>query len=136
MAKGLVKTEDNTALIKTAIDGKVSSKELGAMLSKLNSSEENEITAEYMKIEPGESVRAWFMEMTSIKSIADGAQEGDMSPAARFAMEDGSFTINADAVIVSTVSKLKKPTPLEILCTGTAGTPTRKYKTFKIIELN
>jgi hypothetical protein len=137
MAK--VETKDkavsSTELIKKAEDQSISSKELGGMLSQLNSSEENEITAEYLKIEVGESVRVWFVEMTEIKSIAEDAKPGDMNPAVRLMNEDGSFAINADTVIVSTCSKLKGRTPLEIICTGTAGTKTRTYKTYKIIQL-
>lgn len=114
----------------------ISAKAMGAMLANLQSNEENEITADYLKIEPGESVRVFFLEMTEIKSISDNAQEGDMSPAVRLVNEDGSFAINADTVIVSTCSRLKKPTPLEIICTGKGGSKTREYKTFKIIVLS
>ncbi len=127
---------DNTKQLKRVEEGNISGKELGAMLGQLNSSDENEITAEYLKLEPGEKIRVFFLEMTEIKSIADDAKPGDMSPAVRFVNEDGSYAINADTVIVSTCSRLKKVTPLEIICTGTGGSALRKYKTYKIIELN
>ena len=124
------------ALAKIEQGESVSAKDMGALLKGLKANEENEITADYLKIEPGESVRVFFLEMTEIKSIADNAKEGDMSPAVRLVNEDGSFAINADTVIVSTCSRLKKPTPLEIICTGKGGSKTREYKTFKIIVLS
>ena len=138
MAKEVKEKEVNaTALLKKVEAGEtLSSKELGAMLSKLNASDENEITADYLAIEVGEQVRVFFVEMTEIKSIKADAKDGDMSPAVRFVNEDGSFAINADAVIVSTCSKLKKITPLQITCTGKGGTKGREYKNFKIIALD
>lgn len=114
----------------------ISSTEMGAILKGMQANPENEITADYLKIEPGESVRVFFVEMTEIKSIREGASDGEMSPAVRLVNEDGSFAINADTVIVSTCSRLKKPTPLEIVCTGKGGSKQREYKTFKIIVLS
>src|ERR1700747_3502967 len=111
MAKEKKDETTANALDKVNAGETVSAKELGAMLGKLNSDQENEITAEYLKIEPGEEVRVFFAEMTEIKSLAANAQPGDMSPAVRLINEDGTFSINADAVIVSTCSRLKKPTP-------------------------
>ena len=69
------------ALAKIEAGESISAKEMGSMLGALKANEENEITADYLKIEPGESVRVFFLEMTEIKSIADNAKEGDMSPA-------------------------------------------------------
>lgn len=138
MAKEEVKKNDSRALLLNKVkEGKVlDMTEMGAVLSELTARPENEITADYIKLKPGESTRIFFQEMTTIKSIKEGAIEGETSPAIRFVTEEGFFGINADTVIVSTCSKLKKPTPLEITCTGTGGSKTREYKTFKIIALD
>ncbi len=111
----------------------MSNSDLAALLPKLSSSDDNEITSEYLKIEVGEGVRAFFMEMVEINKLE--GEEGEKSPAARFLTSDGKFVINADVVVVSTCSRLEKLTPVEIICTGKTGAKNREYKTFKIIKL-
>jgi hypothetical protein len=111
--------------------GAVSKMEMASLLDTFVSDEENEITAEYMTLEVGESKRVWFLEMIEINSI-EGAGK---TPAARFLLPDGLYAINANAVVVSTCEKLGKATPLELICTGKKGPKGKEYFTFKIIQL-
>jgi len=102
---------------------------MGAMLSGLQAKPENEMTSEYLKLEISEEVRCWFLGMAKIKKI-DG-EDGETSDAVRLLQEDGSYAINADAVIVSTCRQFIKtddngkditaPTPICIQCTGEKG---------------
>jgi hypothetical protein len=112
---------------------KLDQNEIGQLLENLEADDNNEITSEYLKIEIGEEVRVWFTEMTKIKK--KGGKDGEMTDACRFITSDGIRVINADAVIVSTVSNLKKPTPLLIQCLGETKNSNGTYKNFKIIEL-
>lgn len=111
----------------------LSNEQLGGMLGSLVASDDNEITSEYLKIEVGEGVRAFFLEMVEINKL-DGAP-GEKTQAARLLLDSGKFAINADVVVVSTCSNLKRNTPIEIICTGKTGPKNREYKTFKIIKL-
>lgn len=120
---------------KAFVEGKqeLSLQQMGAILKDLELDEDMEVTSEYLKIEVGEEVRAFFLEMTSIKKI-DG-EDGETTPAVRLCLEDGTLAINADAVIVSTCRQFKPNTPIAIRCTGESGKTGRKYKTFKIFKL-
>lgn len=96
-----------------------------------------ELGADYWKIEPGESERVIFVEMTEIQAI--GVQ-GGMTEAVKLVAKDGKFKINADKVIVSTCRSLatkgRKNVPLQITCIGnTKGKGGFSYKEFKINEL-
>lgn len=108
--------------------------EMGSLLENLTPDENQELTSDYLKIEVGEEVRVWLVGMKKIKKI-DG-EDGEMTDAAEFILDDGSRAINADAVVVSTCKSIEKlPKAMLIQCTGTKGVKPREYKTFKIIAL-
>lgn len=125
---------------KTSIDignaedlNKHSQADLGAMLDEMNADESNEVTSEYLNLEPGEEARVWFIDTFETKKI--GTLTNEMATTARFITGSGARAISQTAVIVSTVLGFKKPTPLLIQCTGENGPVGKRYKTFKIIEL-
>lgn len=107
---------------------------MGKVLEEMQYSETDEVTSEYLKIEVGVEIRAYFLEMTTINKI-DGAP-GEKADAVRLLLQDGRFAINADAVVVSTCRSMPKNQPLHIACTGEEKTKTGKYKTFKIFKLS
>jgi hypothetical protein len=130
----VVKAKDQEAfLAKVEKNEQVSSKEMAEILDSFEANDENEVTGEYMQMEPGSVVRAWFQEMTEMQKL--NGKDGETVPAVRLLLADGTFGINANAVIVSTCQRFKKVTPIEITCTGKKRGPNGDYFTFKIIEL-
>jgi hypothetical protein len=107
--------------------------QLGATLTQMKFTEADEVTSEYQKIEEGEELKCFFVEMTKINKI--GGEPGEKSDAVRLLLPEGSFAINADAVIVSTCRGLARLQPIAIQCTGKKGPKGREYKTFKVFKL-
>jgi len=96
-----------------------------------------ELGADYWKIEPGESERVIFHEMTEIQAMGP---QGGMTDAVKLVTKDRKYKINADKVIVSAcralAAKGRKNVALQITCTGTTkGKGGFSYKEFKINEL-
>lgn len=96
-----------------------------------------ELTSEYFTLEPGESERVIFLEMSEMNKM--GAENGEMTDAVRLLGSDGNLKICADKVIVSTCRSLankgKKNVPIEISCTGKEKGAKGTYKTFSIKSL-
>lgn len=107
---------------------------LGASLEAMTFTESDEITSDYMKLEPGQEVRCFFLEMTEINKI--GTTTGEKVPAVRLVMPDGSFAINADAVVVTTLRNCKRWQPCILQCTGKKKSGSGEYKTFKVYKLS
>lgn len=96
-----------------------------------------ELGADYWKLEPGESERVIFHEMTEIQAMGPN---GGMTDAVKLVTKDRKYKINADKVIVSAcralAAKGRKNVALQITCTGTTkGKGGFSYKEFKINEL-
>lgn len=96
------------------------------------------ISSDYWTPEIGETVRAVFAGMTTMKKMETTTDE--QIPAIKLLFVDGEdkgkFFKNADKVLVSVCKDLKAPSPIEIECTGTKGNAGRKYKTFNVTALN
>jgi len=100
-----------------------------------------EITTKYLNFEEtlaeGESV---FLVAKNMTEIADtfGKHDGAMCPAVLFENEAGENVINADAVIVSTISrefaKDAKPFLVEIIYKGKEKGKNGTYRDFSIIR--
>lgn len=130
-----MKKEDVLQLIGTETDVQsLDLASLGAALETLTFTDSDEITSDYVKLEPGQEVRCFYLEMTEINKI--GGKDGEKVPAARLVMPDGSFAINADAVVISTLRNCKRWQPVILQCTGKKKTSAGEYKTFKVYKLN
>lgn len=108
--------------------------EIGATLATMEAHDQNEITSEYQMIKPGETIRAFFVEIKQINK--KGGKPGEKTEAIRILLPDGRFAINADAVVVSSMRDLPKLTPVQIACTGEEQSAMGTYKTFRITKLS
>lgn len=134
MEKGVKTKEEALALIGTEVTVQdLNLAQLGATLESMAHTDADEITSEYQKIEEGEELKCYFVEMAKINKI--NGEPGEKADAVRLLLSDGSFAINADSVIVSTCRSLPRLQPICIQCTGKAGKPGYQYKTFKIFKL-
>lgn len=109
-------------------------KQLGKSLEKMSYGENDELTSEYINFEVGEEVRAFIVGL--VKITKKGGQPGELSDAVKLLLPDGSFGINADAVVVSTLRDLPLNTPVCIQCTGKTKSSRGEYKTFKAFKLS
>ncbi len=139
MAKETKETvAENAANLPSVIEGENGEKvNVADLLAQMEAADVGmELGADYFKLEPGESERVIFMEMTEISAL--GAQ-GGMTDAVKLLGKDGRFKINADKVIVSTCKALalkeRKNVALQITCTGTVKGKKGSYKEFVINEL-
>lgn len=130
-----MKNEDVLLLVGTDMGAQdLNLAELGAALEHLTFKDSDEITSDYVKLEPGQEVRCFYLEMTEIGKV--GSTTGEKVPAARLVMPDGSFAINADAVVVSTLRNCKRWQPVILQCTGSKKSSAGTYKTFKVYKLS
>lgn len=94
-------------------------------------SDVQEITSEYKTFEEGESEMLCFMGMTST-TFKEGEEP---KPAARLMNEQGENFVNADAVVISTLSRISEneiPCIVTITCTGSKKSAKGTYSTFSI----
>ena len=95
-----------------------------------------ELGSDYWTLEPGESERVIFTEMTQMNKMGT---DNEMIDAVRLLGSDGKFKICADKVLVSTcrqlASKNRKNVPLQVICTGKIKTARGSYKELQINEL-
>lgn len=135
MAKEETKTE---TLPVQAIEGEngkmVSAAEL---LKQMNEAEVGqELGSDYWTIEPGESERVIFMEMTQMNKMGESSE---MIDAVRLLGADGKFKICADKVLVSTCRNLankgRRNVAIQVTCKGKIKTPKGTYKDLQINEL-
>ena len=94
-------------------------------------SDVQEITSEYKTFEEGESEMLCFMGMTST-TFKEGEEA---KPAARLMNEQGENFVNADAVVISTLSRISEneiPCIVTITCTGSKKSAKGTYSTFSI----
>lgn len=115
---------------------KLSPERLGAMLSVMTADEADALTSEYLNIEVSQSIRAVYVEMTEMNGQEKFNQKaGEKIKCAKLILENGTYAINADKVLVSTCENLKPYTPIEIQCTGMDKSSKGEYKKFTIIPL-
>ncbi|HMT03425.1 MAG TPA: hypothetical protein PKD00_08995 [Burkholderiales bacterium] len=95
-----------------------------------------ELGSDYFTLEPGETERVIFMEMTKMNKMGTDNETID---AVRLLGSDGKFKICADKVLVSTCRQLqlndRKNVALQIICKGKIKTPRGSYKDLQINEL-
>lgn len=107
------------------------------LLAQINEAEVGiELGSDYWTIEPGETERVVFMEMTQMNKMGS---DNEMIDAVRLLGQDGRFKICADKVIVSTCRNLsnkgRKNVALSVTCKGKIKTAKGSYKDFQINEL-
>jgi hypothetical protein len=138
MAKQNESTETTNSLSVQAIpDGKgnmISAAELLEQMSKADVGQE--LGSDYWTIEPGESERVIFTEMTQMNKMGS---DNEMIDAVRLLGADGKFKICADKVLVSTCRQLSNKgrinVALQVTCKGKIKTPKGSYKDLQINEL-
>lgn len=95
-----------------------------------------ELGSDYWTIEPGETERVVFMEMTQMNKMGS---DSEMIDAVKLLGPDGKFKICADKVLVSTcrnlASKGRQNVALQIVCKGKIKTAKGSYKDLQINEL-
>lgn len=95
-----------------------------------------ELGSDYWTIEPGETERIVFMEMTQMNKMGS---DSEMIDAVKLLGPDGKFKICADKVLVSTcrnlASKGRQNVALQIVCKGKIKTAKGSYKDLQINEL-
>ena len=138
MAKKEEGTVANNELAVQEIQGengkRISASELLKQMSEAEVGQE--LGSDYFTLEPGESERVVFMEMTQMNKMGT---DNEMIDAVRLLGSDGKFKICADKVLVSTCrqlsSKGRKNVALQIICKGKIKTPRGSYKDLQINEL-
>jgi hypothetical protein len=95
-----------------------------------------ELGSDYWTIEPGETERVVFMEMTQMNKMGSSSE---MIDAVRLLGADGKFKICADKVLVSTCRNLSNKgrinVAIQVTCKGKIKTPKGSYKDLQINEL-
>lgn len=86
---------------------------------------------EYWAPEPGEEVRAILIGKTTMKNKQSVDQD-----AVKLVLEDGKTYLNADKVLVSSISRHPIPTAFLISFTGWTESKVGKYREFNINKLN
>lgn len=107
------------------------SSQISAAFEVAKTADTQEITSEYKTFEEGESEMLCFMGMTST-TFKEGEEP---KPAARLMNEQGENFVNADAVVISTLSRISEneiPCIITITCTGTKKSAKGTYSTFSI----
>lgn len=107
------------------------------LLAQINQAEVGvELGSDYWTLEPGETERVVFMEMTQMNKMGS---DNEMIDAVKLLGPDGKFKICADKVLVSTCRNLaakgRKNVALSITCKGKIKTAKGSYKDLQINEL-
>lgn len=101
--------------VKVFDPGVMSVDELVNALNNFDESEAVEITVEYLKLEPGQAMRAYAVEEAEVPDMNDKTK---MVKAYKMLCEDGNYRYAANAVVVSTLEQYPLLTPVKITCTG------------------
>ncbi len=127
--------ETNAVLVIEGENGKdVNVAELLALVADAEVGQE--LGSDYFTVEPGESERVVFLEMTKMNKMGS---DSEMIDAVRLLGADGKYKICADKVLVSTCRNIassgRKNVALQILCKGKIKTAKGSYKDLQINEL-
>jgi hypothetical protein len=95
-----------------------------------------ELGSDYFTVEPGETERVVFIEMTKMNKMGS---DSEMIDAVRLLGADGKLKICADKVLVSTCRNIasngRRNVPLQIICKGKIKSVKGSYKDLQINEL-